>query len=91
MLLHRPLRQQALTENLLLVTGEVHSLRTASLLDKRRRGDLLDSGPAGRVDGRNESSLLDARVARLPQRGAQSSAGMLRGHVFGVWSGEWCV
>lgn len=77
-----------ITEHLLLVAGKVDRLRAPGLLHKRSRGDLLDSWPAGGVDGRNEGALLDARLACLPQRGAQSSAGVLGGHVDRVWSVE---
>lgn len=80
------------TVNQLLVAGEVDGLDT-SLLDKSTRRGLdggLEAGPACCVDSGNEGALLDLRSLELPQRGAESSAGVFGGHCDGCdVSDEW--
>lgn len=77
------------TKHHLLVSSKVDSLLAPRLLHERRCRSFLKRWSAG-TDSCSEGSLLDARSAQLPQRAAQSSAGVFRSHCV-VWKGGECV
>ena len=79
------------TEDLLLVTSKVDSLRASDLLHKGGRGSFLEGRSARGVHGRHKGPLLHAGGGRLPQCEAQGSVCTLRSHGHGlqVWGGVW--